>query len=230
MKIGGHNLDQSMTISPEEFYDVTIQVYCEPAFVQEYARRLYPIRMEPVRHAIDEFLQHLSMRAHILDIGSGTGKDVDYMRSKGFNAKGIDISDAMLELATKQYGKYFTNCDIRKLSTLNPNSYDGIYSLAAFQHIHRIDLNDVFCSIATLLKPNGIFSFITKVGYGDNWDYRLGHLWKRGTTYFLENELLSVLGMNGFQIQQRERFSLTREGITDNWIYLLSRVNKYNKV
>jgi ubiquinone/menaquinone biosynthesis C-methylase UbiE len=47
-----------------------------------------------------------TQKSRILDIGSGTGQIVNLFQDKGFNAQGLELSSAMVEIAKKNFPKY----------------------------------------------------------------------------------------------------------------------------
>lgn len=51
---------------------------------------------------------HATGQSKILEIGSSTGFLTAFLRSSGFNAWGIDISETAIAFATKHFGEYFS--------------------------------------------------------------------------------------------------------------------------
>ena len=210
-------------ISKSMFYSQTAEAYFHPNIVLNYAMRLYPQRRKPIHAAMCRFTSILPTNASVIDLGCGTGKDVAWFRSKGIHALGLDYSKEMIKIARKCVGNYFFKCDIRKLKNIQQGPFDGVFSLAALQHIHRTDILSVFDQIRSLLRPNGIFCLITKEGEGEHWDTRLKNS-LRATTLFSRLELYSGLHQKGFTILRSESFSLEREEKVDNWLSIHSIV------
>ena len=104
----------------------------------------------------------------LLDIGCGTGKHANLLVDKGYNVDAIDISDSMIELAKKNYGKKvsFSLGDIRNFN-LN-KTYDVITSLfhVMSYQVSNEDLDASFKTIYNHLKPEGYFIFDCWYGPG----------------------------------------------------------------
>lgn len=71
-----------------EAYDKTVDVYCEKS------------PQEPgvvLRTWIDDNLAAMPEDARIIEIGSGSGKDADYMESQGFSIERTDASQGFID-------------------------------------------------------------------------------------------------------------------------------------
>jgi SAM-dependent methyltransferase len=71
--------------------------------------------------------------ARMLDVGSGTGTFLKELKKRGFQAKGIDKSAAMVKISKKKYGD--KDLDIQPNDVLDPMVYDR----ASFTHIFCLD-------------------------------------------------------------------------------------------
>ncbi len=213
-------------ICKKDFYDQTIKSYCENKLVREYSKRLFPERRSEVRNVIEKFTSLLQPYSTIIDIGSGTGKDVNYFRSNGFNALGIDISPAMIKFAKNQYGPFFSQYDVRNISSIK-KSFEGIFSLALFQHIYKDDLRLVFEEINKILEPSGVFCIITKEGKGIVFDERLGKDFLRPTTLYSINDFCRIFNDHSYRLLFEDHFGLFREGKEDKWLAII--LKKYHK-
>lgn len=103
----------------------------------------------------DIFLDYLSKNSKILELGCGSGRDILYFKSKGYNVKGIDGSKKMCELTSKLLGekieeKTFLDIDYK-------SEFDGVYACASLLHLNNEDLIICLNKICDALKPNGIF-------------------------------------------------------------------------
>lgn len=208
-------------IPKTEFYSLTKRAYSDQNTVMNYAMRLHPQRRKPIQEVICRFISLLPPNASIVDLGCGTGKDVAWFRKNGFRAIGLDNSEEMLKIAKKFVGDYFIKCDIRQLEKTQKKYFDGIFSLAAIQHIHRTDLVSVLQQIRLLLRPNGFFCLITKEGEDEYLDNRLNKS-PRPTSLFSISEINASLLQAGFTPFQCKSFTLEREGKIDNWLSIQS--------
>ena len=106
---------------------------------------------------IDEFISHLPERGSVLDIGCGGGVPVlRTLVDRGFDAKGIDFSQGMLDVAKENVPEAeLILGDITK-TDFEPESLDGIISTYAFIHIFRTKHPHLYMKIFDWLKPGGI--------------------------------------------------------------------------
>ena len=92
----------------------------------------------------------------ILEIGSGSGRDANYMIANGFNVTGIDGSINMIEKAIKHYpllrGKLIHAIlpeDFPKFE----KKFDGLYSLGTLMHFNKDEINDILNNVNKVLEP-----------------------------------------------------------------------------
>lgn len=88
-----------------------------------------------------------------LDVGSGCGRDVVYLRSRGYNAFGIDLSDEMVNHAIMTHGDYFSKRDL--LDTVV--HYDNILCSGVLHYYYNYI--DVFRRLLILTKDALVVSF-----------------------------------------------------------------------
>ncbi len=112
-------------------------------FYDEY-ERLYEIYIE--------ILKDYSPRT-ILDIGCGNGRMLELLKESGFDAKGIDISKKMVQIA-KQRG---VDAECKKIEDVK-ESFDAIVAVAdVLNYMDKNSLKDFFKQIQRCLKDNGVF-------------------------------------------------------------------------
>jgi len=106
--------------------------------------------------------QHLP-QGNVLEVGCGTGRHTIKLASAGHKVTAIDLSESMLQIATKRLINYncveflcgdFLNRDFIAASNIAPNSFDLAIMALVLEHIARPF--DAFMIIADLLAPNGI--------------------------------------------------------------------------
>ena len=116
------------------------------------------------------FLKHMSASGLILDIGFGSGRDMIYFKSLGYEVEGIDPSESFIN-HMKSKGYHVEKKYAEELNEVN--KYDGIWACASLLHVPRIHLNDVFKRCSASLKENGIMYCSFKYGdYEGNIDGR----------------------------------------------------------
>jgi SAM-dependent methyltransferase len=101
----------------------------------------------------------------ILDVGSGSGRDVDALNHLGFKCVGIDISFPLARLSLRHFGIDAVCGDMRKLP-FRAGTFDGIWAVASFLHLSRAQLPPVLNAVTLLLKRGGVLVSSMKVGSG----------------------------------------------------------------
>jgi SAM-dependent methyltransferase len=89
----------------------------------------------------------------ILEIGSGLGYLTYSMRKAGYNALGLDISEAAVNLAKANYGDFYVAADLFDYSEKNTNSYDVVVFTEVIEHVDQPLL--FVQAVLKMLKING---------------------------------------------------------------------------
>ncbi|MCR5350198.1 MAG: class I SAM-dependent methyltransferase, partial [Acholeplasmatales bacterium] len=108
------------------------------------------------------FLKYAKTRGKLLDIGFGSGRDMLYFKSLGFDTYGIDPEPIFVSKA-KEKGLEVECIDINDCF-LEYDKYDYIWACASLLHIKKEKLNQVFIICSNLLKDNGIMYCSFKYG------------------------------------------------------------------
>ena len=171
-----------------EFFDTRINGYEEHQLTCiEDAQEFYPFTASCL-----PFGENIS----VLDLGCGTGLELDYYFKINPSAKvtGIDLAPGMLAVLKKKFsdkditliqGSYF---DI----SFSENNYDAVVSVESLHHFTKDEKLPLYYKVCKALKPNGYFVL---------------------TDYFAssnEEETLYRNELNRLKLQQ---------GITDNEFY-----------
>lgn len=72
----------------------TVDYYNDNAL--EYYNLTIEVDMSPI---CEKFLQYVRPGGRIIDIGSGSGRDIKYFLSKGYKATGIDASKELCRIS-----------------------------------------------------------------------------------------------------------------------------------
>lgn len=108
------------------------------------------------------FLKYMNNTGKILDIGFGSGRDMMYFSSIGYEVKGIDPTPSFVN--AMKYNGY----DVSLLHSEDmeyQNEFDGIWACASLLHVKRENLSGAFKRCWNALKDNGIMYCSFK--YGD---------------------------------------------------------------
>lgn len=124
-----------------------------------------------------------------LDVGCGcTGRFIELLQQKGFSPEGIDVSEAMINLAKERHPDItFYNDDI--CEWLLPKKYDFISAWDSIWHVPLTQQEAVLTKLIASLNTNGvlIFSCGGTEQKGEHKDNAMGP-----DVYY------STLGVNGF--------------------------------
>lgn len=109
----------------------------------------------------DRFLRYVTPGGKIIDIGSGSGRDITYFLSKGYEAEGIDASFELCRISN-EHGIKVENITIQDW---NPREfYDGIWANASLVHVPLKEIELFFVKAKRFLKKEGVIFASMKVG------------------------------------------------------------------
>jgi len=84
--------------------------------------------------------------AAILELGCGSGRHLDHLRSQGYeNLTGIDINDEAFDVMAEHYprlaetGTFHTGAIEDRLPEFDDDAFDVVYTVETLQHIHPED-------------------------------------------------------------------------------------------
>ncbi|PLB46583.1 S-adenosyl-L-methionine-dependent methyltransferase [Aspergillus steynii IBT 23096] len=110
---------------------------------------------DPSLHrVIDQALGLLSPHSQVLDVGCGTGKPVSYrLAEAGHDVTGIDISQNMIDIATRQVKAQFIKTD---MTNYEPKmKLDAIFAIFSLFNISRAQVQYMVSRFYDWLKPGG---------------------------------------------------------------------------
>ena len=99
--------------------NTTIYYYNHNA--EQYFKNTVNVNMS---ECCDRFLQYIAPGGKIIDIGTGSGRDLRYFKERGYKVEGIDASKEMCRLASEYTG---VSVQCEKIQDWYPQEkYDGI--------------------------------------------------------------------------------------------------------
>jgi len=174
--------------------DITLQSYQNKT--QAYIDGTPPVD-DALKAWIDECLKMISAHGKILEIGSGFGRDAEYIQQRGYD---IECSDAVPNFVEELRRKGFK---ARMLNVLNgeiDGMYDMVFADAVLLHFSPEQAADVARKIHAALNDNGLFALRVKKGDGATWtDAKLGE--PRYFYYWQPDDLREMLADCGFKWQ-----------------------------
>lgn len=172
--------------------ELTIAAY--EKHINEYTSGSPQVVDGHVKKWIDASLSNVAKNAQILEIGSGTGKDADYIESLGYTLERTDATRAFVDLLiSKGHAARVFNAITDDIL----DKYDLIFADAVLLHFTPEETRAVIRKISNALQDEGKFVFSLKQGKGEELtDYKLG-----ATRYFCfwqQDTISQVLRECGF--------------------------------
>lgn len=142
-------------------------------------------------------LSDIDKTARILEIGSASGRDAEFIRGKGYtNLLATDAFDAAIDELSKK------GFQAKKFNILT-DEIDGTYNLViaggVFLHFTETELSSAINKIKTHLSvDNGLLAFSVKIGQGEEWSSHKMDA-PRYFHYWLQDELVQFVEENGYK-------------------------------
>ncbi len=173
---------------------------------------------------IDLFLKELPEKAIVLDLGCGPGTDSAKLAIPGHKLYGIDLSDELIKIASKQLPDYnFVQGNMTEPLPFENNFFDGVFSKASLLHIPKNEIQKVFAEIIRVLKRNGVLHVAVKKGTGEKSvvenDY--GYAYERKFYYWQPEELKKIFIKNNFELLKENEYR--KPGSETIWLKFLLR-------
>ena len=127
------------------------------AIAEKWERNRRERGLDPCIEALAEMIPPCG---NILDIGCGTGYPIDtYLSEKGFPVTGIDPSEEMIRIASRQGLKKaeFRQCGLFEYEAAAP--FDAVVAFDSLFHIPPDCQEEICPKVAGMLKPGGLFLF-----------------------------------------------------------------------
>lgn len=194
--------------------DLTLQSYQDKT--QEYVAGTPPI--DHVSRAwIDKSLSHISKGGKILEVGSGFGRDAEYIQQKGFQ---VECSDAVPNFVKLLQEKGFKSRLINLLTDDLGHDYDMVFADAVLLHFTPEESATVAEKIHSALNDKGIFALRLKQGDGPVWtEEKLGE--PRYFYYWKTQDLKNMLASAGFEwLEMTESYTGHNNA---NWMHIIAR-------
>lgn len=159
---------------------------------------------------------HLSVPARILDIGCGSGRDLRWLKERGYKVTGFERSPGLAGMAREHAGCEIVEGDFDKYD-FETLSADAIVLVGALVHTQHEIFDEVFSNCLGALHGKGLVLITMKEGEGIREDQRgrLFYLWQ-------DAALRKIFASMGFKVvDYRRQVSQVRDG--DVWLgYLLA--------
>ncbi|GAA1950872.1 class I SAM-dependent methyltransferase [Brevibacterium antiquum] len=142
-----------------------------------------------------------------LEIGCGPGRITAFLAALGLSPSGLDLSPAMIDLATRHYPTFDFTTGTMTALPYGDDSFSGLLAWYSIIHVPDESLHTVFAEAARVLRPGGLFQLAFQLG--DRIDHQAT---AAGFTVDLDfhrrsiDQVLTVLADHGFvPVTQLER-------------------------
>lgn len=186
----------------------TIRSY--ESFAPEYNTLISPLPPPETEAALRRLVDLARPGGTVLEIGSGPGRDADFLESLGVTVRRTDATQAFLDLQA-QRGKHGELLDVRTDELGGP--YDAVLAMCVLHHIERDLTDSVLGKIAGALRPDGGFLVSVREGTGETTGDYHRSLWSRA-------EFADRLAAAGLQVTWDTH---DRDSDGDPWSTFLAR-------
>lgn len=204
----------SDTSPTENNNELTLQSY--QAKTDEYIESTPPID-NVIKEWLDQALSSIPREGTVLEVGSGFGRDAEYIREKGFE---VECSDAVPNFVEVLQKKGFKARLLNVITDEFGNKYDMILADAVLLHFTPEESASVMDKVYGTLPGKGIFALRMKKGNGPVWSReKLGE--PRYFHYWQENDLKELLTDHGFEwLSMTESYTAHND---TNWMHIITR-------
>ena len=157
------------------------------------------------REILDQFAERLAGKGLVYEVGCGPGHITQYLKDRGIDIVGTDISQGMVNEAARLHPEIsFQRCDMLALNTPD-SSLTGVVGFYSIVHIERDHIVDALREFHRVMKPGGLLLLSFHAGTGvlqrEEW-YRK----KVAVTWTLveAEEMSRYLNMAGFEVERQE--------------------------
>ena len=165
---------------------------------------------------LNPLVRHLKPGAVILDVGCGSGRDLKWLRERGFSVTGLERAKGLAALAREHAGCIVIEGDF-EVYDFSSVKADALLLSGSLVHVPHGSLETVFNNIVRALKPEGILLISLKRGTGSAVDEegRTFYYWER-------SRLDPMFSQAGFAILEC-RTSVSKVNPQDTWLSYLLR-------
>jgi SAM-dependent methyltransferase len=150
-----------------DYYDTFCQSYHKKTFFIDPSSFLIPLA------------KNLSPNMRVLDVGCGSGRDLLWLKNRGYEAIGFDRSPGLVRLSRKYSGCHVIEGDFEQYD-FSSFTVDALIMIGALVHFPHENMPDIFEKIIRAVSRNGyiLISFKEGIGKKIRDDGRIFYLWQ----------------------------------------------------
>jgi len=189
----------------QNFYQKNYQAYHEKTFSIDPSSFLSPLA------------KRLPPEAFVLDVGCGSGRDLLWMKKKGFEVIGFEQSPGLAELARDNAGCEVIEGDFETYD-FSSILVDAVMLIGSLVHVPHEGFSKVFENITSAISDDGSVLITLKEGSGNVTapDGRTFHLWE-------DPKARKMFDTLGFKVCDFSS-SVSKTGSEDVWLsYILDK-------
>ncbi|MGN8049273.1 GNAT family N-acetyltransferase [Curtobacterium sp. 22159] len=166
---------------------------------------------------VDDLLALVAPGAHVLELGSGPGRDAEALEAAGLRVDRTDGAQSFVD-RLRADGR-----DARRLDLRDPDwggPFDAVLANAVLLHVPRETVPAVLRRALAAVRPGGVLAATVKRGTGAGWSSRKLDD-ERYVTYWTEGPLAAVVERAGWgDVTVRDT---TRPGAEEQWLTVTAR-------
>jgi 2-polyprenyl-3-methyl-5-hydroxy-6-metoxy-1,4-benzoquinol methylase len=198
-----------MTISEHDLANSRRTIGSYERYARDYDALVSPTPPPDVEVALQRLAKLAGPGGRILEVGSGPGRDADFLESLGLQVRRTDATRAFLALQAER-GKRGELLNLLTDDLSGP--YDGVLAMCVLIHIERAHIDLVLGKIAGALRPAGALLTSVREGAGETTgDYH--------TTYWRREDFVARLEHAGLRVVWHDRHLDSDE---DPWLTFLA--------
>ncbi|MGQ2904010.1 MAG: class I SAM-dependent DNA methyltransferase [Neoaquamicrobium sediminum] len=193
-----------MTVSPGTLSKSSQTIDSYEAYAERYDALVGRFPNERDQVALRRVAEIAGADGRILEVGSGPGRDADFLETLGVHVRRTDATRRFLEIqaARGRQGEL-----LNVITDILGGPYDAVVALCVLIHVPRIETGNVLTKIAGSLRAGGAFLVSMRDGEGETGG-------KYHTVYWRRDDFAAHLQASGLDILWDE-FSIDCDG--DAW-------------
>jgi hypothetical protein len=195
----------------------TLETYNKnvPAYVDDQPAEV----SEQLQAFITSALSGLPKSAKILELGSGPGRDAEFIQSLGYHVETTDAAEPFIDYMLSRA------LNARKIDVLKDSyggPYDLIYASALLLHFTDQEVSHILGQMSAALSAGGRIAIRTKGGdTAKRTDEKLGG--PRYMHYFEQDHLNNMITRSGFSITKAYIESAGHDNKGIPWLHVLAQ-------
>ncbi len=163
-----------------------------------------------------------------IELGCGTGNNVIYLCSRGFDCTGVDISETAIKIAENSAEEKNVKCNFITADVLGDmaeldGTYDFVYDWMLLHHIYPQDRDKYLANVYKLLKSGGTYLSVCfseeSQAFGGSGKYRTTPL--DTVLYFSSENEIKELFQPLFEIEELTTVTIPGKNTQHKAIYTL---------